>query len=148
MAVLGRGRNHADDRAGGKHRSPVAAAAIHASELADIARGLSVHRVQALSVIFVSIETIIENLLNPHAEQSGDLERERERGVIFPRLDRVHRLPRHVEPFAKLRLAPVGASARSIFSLVFHVRFGCPCVMLTLLCTDSLTMSIKPYIKT
>src|SRR3954468_11365973 len=50
---------------------------------------------------------VLENLLDRPPEQGGELEGERQRRIVFARLDRVHGLARDAEPAAKLRLAPV-----------------------------------------
>src|SRR5690349_9723385 len=51
--------------------------------------------------------SIIENLLDRQIEQAGDLEGERQRRVIFSRLDRIDRLARDIEPDRQVGLAPV-----------------------------------------
>src|SRR4051812_25106843 len=54
----------------------------------------------------LAVSTIIENLLDPHPEQARQPKGQRQRGIVLTGLDRVHRLARHADPAAKLRLAP------------------------------------------
>src|SRR6478672_4480299 len=52
-----------------------------------------------------------EDLLDRQIEQLGDAECERQRGIIFAGLDRVHALARHFEALAEILLAPVALGA-------------------------------------
>src|SRR3546814_17008018 len=71
------------------------------------------------SDLLISLVTIIENLLDRHGEQPCQLEGERQRGVVFSCLDRIHRLARDIEPVGKPRLAPVSTHAQHL-ELVVH----------------------------
>ena len=72
---------------------------------------------------------IIENILNLCFEQPRQLEGKRQGRIIFACLDGVHRLPRNIEPFAKLCLAPLALCAQHS-QPVLHVSSYCPCVSL------------------
>src|SRR3546814_9685663 len=73
--------------------------------------------------IVLALMAVIENLLDRHFEQPRELEGERQRRVVFPRFDRIHRLPRDVEPVGEFRLAPVPHRAQH-FQLVVHRRLA------------------------
>jgi len=64
----------------------------------------------------------LENLLYRQIEQIGNLEGERQRGVIAPRLNSIHALPRNVQPGGQILLAPVTLCAQD-FQPVFHQTF-------------------------
>src|SRR3546814_16521303 len=57
----------------------------------------TIPRSRASSGIVVSLVASVENLLDRHVEQPREPEGERQRRVVFPRLDCVDRLLRHVE---------------------------------------------------
>src|SRR6185312_5873767 len=48
----------------------------------------------------------LKHLVNPHPEQPAQPERQRQRRVVLPCLDRVHALPRHLQPVSQLCLRP------------------------------------------
>ena len=62
-----------------------------------------------------------EYRFNRHLEQIGDAKRERQRRVIFSRLDGIDRLPRYGERIGQILLAPVAFGAQD-FQAVFHSR--------------------------
>ena len=53
-----------------------------------------------------------EYLLDRQPEQLGDAKGQRKRGIVFAGLDRVHALPRHLEPLGEVLLAPVACRAQ------------------------------------
>src|SRR3954454_14782731 len=72
---------------------------------------------------------VIENLLDRPLEQAGEPEGQRQRGIVFPGLDRVDRLARDSEPAAKLRLAPVPLGSQHLQTVLHwfpHDHRGVP----------------------
>src|SRR3954447_16302685 len=74
----------------------------------------SIARPPRSSPAIVASQAVVENLLDPAVEQPGKPEGERKRGIVFAGFDRVHRLARHAEPAAKLRLAPVALRSQHL----------------------------------
>ena len=53
-----------------------------------------------------------EDVVDRALEQTSDLERERERGIVLADLERVDRLAADAEPFRELRLRPLALGAQ------------------------------------
>src|SRR3546814_17922388 len=80
----------------------------------------------APSEIFFFIASILQaNIFDPQLEQVGDAAGEGERRVVFPRLDRVDRLARHLEPLGEIALAPVAPGAQALVSGLHDRRLPC-----------------------
>src|SRR6187402_1377452 len=60
-----------------------------------------------------------ENGFDGKREERRDLEGQRQAGIVLARLDRVHRLPGHVEPFAEIGLRPSQRGTK-LANSVFH----------------------------
>ena len=71
-----------------------------------------------------------EDLLDRQVKQLGNSEGERERGIVFAGLDRVHALPRDFEAAGEILLAPAALGAKDP-EAVLHQHFtGAPRVSL------------------
>src|SRR5690606_314945 len=93
-------------------------------------RSTAAVRLTGRSTPRLSVLAIIENLLDRHLEKARDAEGQRQGGIVLAGLDRVDRLPRHVEPQGQFRLAPVAFGAQHLEAVV-HIRLACLYVRFT-----------------
>src|SRR3954447_16104673 len=98
-------------------RTPQAGTTARVSSAKAASAGISAERGRGSG--FMAALPVVENLLDRPLEQAGEAEGERQRRIVLPSLDRVHRLARDSEPAAKLRLAPVPLGPQH-FETVLH----------------------------
>src|SRR5579863_10000460 len=60
------------------------------------------------------MSTVFEYLLNPQPKQSRQFERQGQTRIELPRLDRIDRLPRHLQPQRQISLRPVPLRAQNL----------------------------------
>ena len=69
---------------------------------------------------------MLEYLFDCHFEQIGNLERERQRRIIFTGFDRVDALPGNLQPPRQLRLRPEPISQIILTSIVVIIAITAP----------------------